>query len=267
MPAIACHDLTRRYGEFTAVSKVNFQVETGEFFAFLGPNGAGKTTILHMLTTLLAPSAGRAQVMGLDVVKDARKVRLRLGMVFQEPALDDRLTARENLHIHAALYGIPRSRAKQAVECALAWASLSDMARRPVRSFSGGMKRRLELCRALMHDPAVLFLDEPTLGLDPQGRLHLWERINDLRERGLTVLMTTHNLEDAERCNRVGIIDHGELIALDTPFELKRQVVGTEACSLEDVFLALTGRQLRDQQATARQKMLGFARKGGEHTR
>src|SRR5699024_4133823 len=220
-----------------------------------------------MLTTMLAPSAGRAEVMGFDVVRNARAVRLRLGMVFQEPALDDRLTARENLGIHAALYGISWAQTRAAVKRALAWASLDEMSRRPVRSFSGGMKRRLELCPALMHEPAVLFLDEPTLGLDPQGRLHLWERIDDLRERGLTVLMTTHNLEDAERCNRVGIIDHGELIALDTPLELKHRVVGSQQCSLEGVFLTLAGRQLRDQQATARQKMLGFARKGGEHTR
>lgn len=267
MFAISCHDLSRRFAEVTAVSGVSFNVEEGEFFAFLGPNGAGKTTTLHMLTTLLRPSAGRAEVMGFDVVKNAQEVRARLGMVFQEPALDDRLTARENLEIHAALYGTPWSRVREEVERALTWASLSDMARRPVRSFSGGMKRRLELCRALMHEPAVLFLDEPTLGLDPQGRRHLWERIDDLRERGLTVLMTTHNLEDAERCNRVGIIDHGELIALGTPPDLKQEVVGHGDCSLEDVFLELTGRQLREDGATPRSRMLRFARKGGEHTR
>lgn len=267
MPAIACHDLSRRFGDVTAVSRVGFSVETGEFFAFLGPNGAGKTTTVHMLTTLLAPSAGRAEVMGFDVVRDARKVRAHIGMVFQEPALDERLTARENLEIHAALYGTSWSKVRQEVDHALAWASLQHLGRRPVRSFSGGMKRRLELCRALMHEPAVLFLDEPTLGLDPQGRQHLWERIDDLRTRGLTVLMTTHNLEDAERCNRVGIIDRGELIALGTPADLKQEVVGDAGTSLEDVFLELTGRQLRDQQATGRARMLSFARKGGEHTR
>lgn len=267
MSVITCHDLSRNFAEVKAVAGVSFSVEAGEFFAFLGPNGAGKSTTVHMLTTLLAPSAGRAEVMGFDVVKNAREVRARIGMVFQEPALDDRLSARENLKIHAALYGTPWSKVRQAVDDALAWASLSDMARRPVRSFSGGMKRRLELCRALMHEPAVLFLDEPTLGLDPQGRQHLWERIDDLRSRGLTVLMTTHNLEDAERCNRVAIIDQGELIALGTPADLKQEVVADAAASLEDVFLELTGRELRDQGATARTRMLNFARKGGEQTR
>ncbi len=267
MPAIACHDLSRNFAKVAVVSGVSFTVEEGEFFAFLGPNGAGKTTTLHMLTTLLRPSAGHAEVMGFDVVKNAREVRARLGMVFQEPALDDRLTARENLKIHAALYGTPWSKVRQEVERALDWASLSDNAGRPVRAFSGGMKRRLELTRALMHEPAVLFLDEPTLGLDPQGRQHLWERIDDLRERGLTVLMTTHTLEDAERCNRVGIIDHGELIALGTPAGLKQEVIGHTDCSLEEVFLELTGRQLRDEGATPRSRMLSFVRKGGEHTR
>lgn len=265
--AIACHDLSRHFAEVAAVSGISLAVEAGEFFALLGPNGAGKTTTVHMLTTLLRPSGGRAEVMGYDVVKNAREVRTQLGMVFQEPALDDRLSARENLDIHAALYGTPRPRVREEVGWALSWASLEGLGRRPVRSFSGGMKRRLELCRALMHDPAVLFLDEPTLGLDPQGRQHLWDRIDDLRERGLTVLMTTHNLEDAERCNRVGVIDHGELIALGTPSDLKQEVTGDPASTLEDVFLELTGRQLRDLNASPRARMLNFARRGGEHTR
>ncbi len=267
MAAIACHELSRSFGEVNAVAGVSFAVQEGEFFAFLGPNGAGKSTTLHMLTTLLRPSGGRAEVMGFDVVRNAREVRACLGMVFQEPALDDRLTAWENLKIHAALYGTPRARSRDEIERALAWASLSDKAKRPVRGFSGGMKRRLELARALMHDPAVVFLDEPTLGLDPQGRRDLWERIDALREGGLSVLMTTHTLEDAERCNRVGIIDHGKLIALGTPAGLKQDVVGHTDCSLEDVFLELTGRQLRDQGATPRARMLRFARKGGEYTR
>ena len=267
MHAIACHALERRFGATTAVAGLDFTVECGEFFALLGPNGAGKSTTLHMLTTLLRPSTGSAEVMGLDIANNARAVRRRLGMVFQDPALDGRLTASENLEIHAALYGIPGRETKAAIAHALDWAALAEHARQPVRAFSGGMKRRLELCRALMHDPAVLFLDEPTLGLDPQGRLHLWERIAALRERGLTVLMTTHNLEEAEHCNRVGIIDHGKLIALGTPRELKQHTVQSEEASLEDVFLALTGRQLRDQAATPRERIKGFARRGGEHTR
>lgn len=267
MPAIVCRGLTRRFGAFTAVDGLDLEVAAGEFFALLGPNGAGKSTTLHMLTTMLVPSAGRADVMGCDIVREARAVRLRLGMVFQEPALDGRLTAHENLVIHAALYGLPWRQTRQRVQRALEWAALGDKARQPVQSFSGGMKRRLELCRALMHEPDVLFLDEPTLGLDPQGRLHLWQRIDDLRERGLTVLMTTHNLEEAERCNRVGIIDHGQLIALGAPARLKQDVVGAADCSLEDVFLQLTGRQLRDQGATPRERMKSYARRGGEHAR
>lgn len=267
MSAIVCQQLTRTYAGVTAVAGLNLDVAEGEFFAVLGPNGAGKTTTLHMLTTLLRPTSGQATVMGHDVVREAREVRAHLGVVFQEPAVDDRLTARENLEIHAALYGIPRRRTRQEIDHALDWSALTKVARRTVRSFSGGMKRRLELARALLHEPSVLFLDEPTVGLDPQGRRDLWDRIEDLRERGLTVLMTTHNLEEAERCNRVGIIDHGELIALGEPVKLKLEVVGRADCTLEDVFLALTGRELRDQGATPQSRMMSFARRGGEHTR
>lgn len=267
MPAIACQQLSRTYAGVVAVAGLNLEVAEGEFFALLGPNGAGKTTTLHMLTTLLRPSSGQATVMGYDVVREAREVRAHLGVVFQEAALDDRLTARENLAIHAALYGIPRRETRQKIDKALDWSALGTVGKRPVRSFSGGMKRRLELVRALLHEPSVLFLDEPTVGLDPQGRRDLWERIEDLRKKGLTVLMTTHHLEEAERCNRVGIIDHGELIALGEPAQLKREVVGQADCNLEDVFLALTGRELRDQDATPRARMMRFARRGGEHTR
>jgi ABC-2 type transport system ATP-binding protein len=267
MVAIECQELERRFGEVVAVDNVSFTVEAGELFALLGPNGAGKTTTLHMLTTLLKPTSGYARVLGFDVAQQNREVRSVLGMVFQEPALDDRLTAWENLEIHAALYGIPRGDVKAKVRAALEWATLSDVGRRVVRTFSGGMKRRLELARALMHDPKVLFLDEPTLGLDPQGRRHLWERIAALRAEGLTVFMTTHYLMEAESCDRVGIIDGGHLIALGTPAELKRQVVGTAEGSLEDVFIELTGRKLRDEEATPRSRLLSFARRGGEHTR
>jgi ABC-2 type transport system ATP-binding protein len=266
-PAIVARDLGRRYGNVVAVDSLSFEVASGEFFALLGPNGAGKTTTLHMLTTLVRPSQGRASVAGHDVVNEAAAVRRNLGMVFQDPALDDRLTARENLEIHAVLYDIPRQERGRAIEHALEWASLEEVGGRRVRSFSGGMKRRLELARALMHGPRVLFLDEPTIGLDPQGRRHLWERIAALRTEGMTVLMTTHNLPEAQACDRVGIIDHGKLVAIGAPNELIRDHGGREDADLEDVFIALTGHQLRDEAATARDLMLGFAQRGGEHTR
>jgi ABC-2 type transport system ATP-binding protein len=266
-PAIVVTDLSRRYGEAVAVAGLSFQVLQGEFFALLGPNGAGKSTTIHMLTTILPPTSGSATVMGYDVVRQAYDVRRQLGMVFQDPALDDRLTARENLEIHAVLYGVARRSRRDAIEGALEWAALSEVGDRRVRSFSGGMKRRLELARALMHGPKVLFLDEPTIGLDPQGRRHLWERIAALRAGGMTVLMTTHNLPEADACDRVGIIDAGRMVAIGAPAELKREHGGIDEADLEDVFIALTGKQLRDEAATARDLMMGFAKRGGEHTR
>ena len=266
-PAISAVALGRRYGEIVAVDAVSFEIAAGEFFALLGPNGAGKTTTLHMLTTLVRPTSGSASVLGFDVVRQAADVRRTLGMVFQDPALDDRLTARENLHIHAVLYGVKRHDRRQAVERALAWGSLQDAGDRMVRTFSGGMKRRLELARALMHSPSVLFLDEPTIGLDPQGRRHLWERIAALREGGMTVLMSTHNLPEASACDRVGIIDAGRLVAIGAPQDLVDQHSPSPGGDLEDVFIALTGKQLRDEVATARDRMVSFASRGGEHTR
>lgn len=246
---------------------MSFSVLPGEFFALLGPNGAGKTTTLQMLGTLLRPSSGQARVFGEDTVRRSAEVRSMLGMVFQEPALDDRLTARENLDIHAALYRIHGEERRERARDALEWGALAEAGDRTLRTFSGGMKRRLELARALMHRPRLLFLDEPTLGLDPQGRRHLWERIERLRGQGLTVFMTTHYLHEAEACDRIGIIDHGTLVALGTPTELKEQVgLGSEG-NLEDVFIELTGRQLRDEEAGPRARMLGFAKRGGEHTR
>ncbi|WP_119313989.1 ABC transporter ATP-binding protein [Calidithermus terrae] len=267
MSAVECHDLSRRFGEAVAVDALSLAVEAGELFALLGPNGAGKSTAVHMLTTVLPPSSGWARVAGFDVVRQAAAVRESIGLVFQEPALDERLTARENLEIHGVLYGLRGPRLKEAIAQALEWASLAEAARRPVRAFSGGMKRRLELARALMHTPQVLFLDEPTLGLDPQGRRHLWERVATLRGQGLTVFMTTHYLQEAEACDRVGILDQGRLIAEGTPAALKLKVLGKAEGSLEEVFLELTGRRLRDEEARPRDRLLGFARRGGEHTR
>ncbi|MBO8140620.1 MAG: ATP-binding cassette domain-containing protein [Firmicutes bacterium] len=267
MTVIECEALVHLFGTVRAVDEVSFQVQRGELFALLGPNGAGKTTTFNILTTLIKPSAGRARVLGYDVIAQQSEVRAKIGVVFQEPALDDRLTAWENLEFHAVLYRIPRSEMRRRIDQALAWAGLDRSAHRAVRTFSGGMKRRLELARALMHAPRVLFLDEPTLGLDPQGRRHLWDRITGLRREGLTVFMTTHYLEEAESSDRVGIIDAGKLVAIGEPHVLKDRVLGTTECSLEDVFLELTGRQLRDDSATPRDRLLGFARRGGEMTR
>ena len=264
---IACRDLERRFGDVVAVKGLTLTVEEGEFFALLGPNGAGKSTTLHMLTTVLPPSGGRAAVAGYDVARDPRGVRGAIGMVFQEPALDARLTGRENLDIHAALYAIPRKASRTRVADALSWGSLEEAGDRPVQTYSGGMKRRLELARALMHEPQVLFLDEPTLGLDPQGRHHLWDSIGRLRGRGLTVVMTTHNLAEAEACDRVGVMDEGELRALGTPATLREQAGLESDATLEDVFLSLTGRALRDEGADPRDRLLAFAKQGGEHTR
>lgn len=267
MGVIECENLSHRYGDLVALADVTFRVQKGELFALLGPNGAGKSTTANILITLLKPTAGRARVLGYDVVKQARDVRAAIGVVFQEPALDDRLSAWENLDIHAALYGIPKAEVKQRIEHALSWAGLTEAAARAVRTFSGGMKRRLELARGLMHEPQVLFLDEPTVGLDPQARRHLWERITGLQGQGLTVFMTTHYLEEAESSDTVAIIDHGRVVGIGAPSELKQEVLGTTQCSLEDVFLELTGRQLRDDAATPRDRLLGFARRGGEGTR
>ena len=250
-----------------AVNEMSLQVGSGELFGLLGPNGAGKTTLHRMLTTTLLPTAGTARVGGCDVVREAPRVRDLIGVVFQEPALDDRLTARQNLELHAVLYRIHPHWLPSRVREALAWAELAGDADRPVRTFSGGMKRRLELARALMHRPYVLFLDEPTAGLDPQGRRRLWDQVAGLREGGLTVFLSTHNMVEAEGCDRVAIIDHGRLLAVGSPAELKVLVTQRSDATLEEVFLELTGRGLRDEEATARDHLLGFARRGGELTR
>ena len=249
------------------MESVSFKMAEGDFLGILGPNGAGKSTTLNMLTTVLAPSAGEARVAGEDIRRAPERVRAQIGVVFQEPALDERLTARENLRMHAVLYRVPKREVAERVKKALDWAELRSAGDRLVHTFSGGMRRRLELTRALMHDPRLLFLDEPTLALDPQGRRDLWERIDVLRKRGVSVLMATHNLHEAEACDRVGVIDGGRMIEIGTPAELKLRATNCRDASLEDVFVHLTGRQLRDKDATARDKTMGFRRRGGELTR
>jgi len=224
---IEVRDLWKRYGAIEAVKGVTFDVGEGEIFGFLGPNGAGKTTTIKVLATLLLPTAGRITLNGFDVVSQPTDVRKSIGIVFQDPSLDDRLSAEQNLWFHAMLYGVPRSVAAARIDDALQVVELADRRTSQVRTFSGGMKRRLEIARGLLHYPRVLFLDEPTIGLDPQTRNRIWEYVRGLRVReGVTIFMTTHYMEEAEHCDRIGIIDHGELVALDTPGALKRSVGG-----------------------------------------
>lgn len=304
--SIEVRDLVKRYGAITAVDGITFTVERGEFFGFLGPNGAGKTTTISVLCTLARPTTGTVRVAGFDVERMPHEVRQRIGIIFQDPSLDTQLTAWENLALHARVYGVPgtlwRPRATELLKMVELW----DRRYSLVRTFSGGMKRRLEIVRGLLHSPEILFLDEPTLGLDPQTRRQIWAYLTELRRQiGVTLFLTTHYLEEAEQCDRVAIIDHGRIIALDAPERLKARVgrdiillstadntraaqeleqrfglapmvvdgvvrieaergdelipqlvqhltvaiksVSLRRPSLDDVFLALTGRQMRDE--------------------
>jgi ABC-2 type transport system ATP-binding protein len=226
-PVIEVQQLVKKFGAFTAVAGIDFTVEEGEFFGFLGPNGAGKSTTINILATLLPPTAGRALLAGFDVVRQPTQVRQSIGMVFQDPSLDDRLTAEENLRFHAMLYQVPRRVRAERTERVLDIVGLTDRRHSLVRTFSGGMRRRLEIARGLLHYPKVLFLDEPTVGLDPQTRNAIWDHIRRLRQQiGITVFMTTHYLDEAENCARIAIIDHGKIQALDSPAALKRRVGG-----------------------------------------
>jgi ABC-2 type transport system ATP-binding protein len=228
MPSvIEVQELVKKFGDFTAVAGIDFEVREGEFFGFLGPNGAGKTTTINILATLLRPTAGRALLAGFDVVGQPNQVRQAIGMVFQDPSLDDRLTAEENLRFHAMLYRVPRTERAGRIDQVLEIVGLADRRGALVRTFSGGMKRRLEIARGLLHHPRVLFLDEPTAGLDPQTRNAIWDHIRRLRDQvGITVFMTTHYLDEAENCGRIAIIDHGKIQALDSPQALKRRIGG-----------------------------------------
>jgi ABC-2 type transport system ATP-binding protein len=224
-PAVTVDGLTKRFGEIEAVAGVTFDVGAGEIFAFLGPNGAGKSTTIKMLCTLLRPTAGRATVAGHDVARDPRAARASIGLVFQDRTLDEQLTAEENLAFHGALYGIPRREMAQRSDRVLRTVGLHDRRSDKVSTFSGGMARRLEIARGLMHAPAVLFLDEPTIGLDPQTRAKIWEDVRRLRdEEGVTVFMTTHYMDEAEYADRIAIIDRGRIVAMGSPAELKATV-------------------------------------------
>lgn len=219
---IEVRNLVKKYGDFTAVKGISFNVEAGEVFGFLGPNGAGKTTTINILCVLLKPTSGTALVKGFDIAKEPMKVREALGLVFQDSSLDLQLTARENLQIHGELYGVPESLLKKRIVEVLSMVELTEWTDRLVRTYSGGMRRRLEIARGLLHHPQVLFLDEPTLGLDPQTRSHIWQYILRLhQEERVTVFLTTHYMDEAENCDRIAIIDHGEIVAMDTPTRLK----------------------------------------------
>ena len=317
--------LVRRFDEFEAVRGVSFEVGEGELFGFLGPNGAGKTTTINMLVTVLRPSAGQARVAGYSVREDPRRVRESIGIVFQDTTLDDSLTGWENLRFHADVYDIPMKVFGERAEEVLQTVELENRRDDLVRNYSGGMKRRLEIARGLLHYPKVLFLDEPTLGLDPQSRVTLWDYIREIQQREkITVFLTTHYMAEAEYCGRIAIIDNGEIVALDTPMRLKESVGGDVVTlttsdnlkasveleelslqpriedgtirfeapegartvahvfrkltpdiqsvdlhkpSLEDVFIKLTGREIRDDAASEADKMRSQMRSGGMMSR
>ncbi len=227
-PAIETFNLTRRFGDIVAVDNINIQVNNGELFGLLGPNGAGKTTLINMLSTMVTPSNGSAKVWGADITKNSSLVRKNIGMVFQGTTLDDKLTGKENLDLHGRLYGLPKQLRKQRIADVLELVELDDKADVIVKTYSGGMMRRLEIARGLMHHPKVLFLDEPTLGLDPQTRNHIWDYIRQLnKEKNVTIMLTTHYMEEADHlCNRIAIIDFGQVKALDTPENLKNALGG-----------------------------------------
>jgi ABC-2 type transport system ATP-binding protein len=229
---IAVENLTKRFGNLVAVNNISFQVASGEIFGFLGPNGAGKTTTINILCTLTKPTSGKATVNGFDVVRQQSQVRQSIGLVFQDPSLDERLTGLQNLYFHALVYNVPAPVRNQRIEQVLRMIELWDKRNSMVRTYSGGMKRRLELARGLLHYPTVLFLDEPTLGLDPQTRNRLWEYIFELKKReGTTIFLTTHYMDEADKADRIAIMDYGQIVAMDTPTRLK-QVVGKDIISV-----------------------------------
>jgi ABC-2 type transport system ATP-binding protein len=263
---IKVQNLVKRFGELTAVDDVSFEVRRGEVFAFLGPNGAGKTTTIKMLTTLLRPTSGRVELDGLDPAAERDEVRKRFGVVFQDPSLDQDLTAWENMEIHGVLYGVPRKVRRERAEELLKLFELWERRAALVKTFSGGMRRRLEIARGLLHTPKVLFLDEPTLGLDPQSRNQMWTHVKKLNETDqVTVFLTTHYMDEAERvADRISVIDHGRIVATGSPQELKGQ---TNTDSLEGAFLALTGTTIRDETAGSADQMRQMARMWGGRQR
>jgi ABC-2 type transport system ATP-binding protein len=256
---ISVQNLSKTFGELRAVADVSFEIAAGEIFAFLGPNGAGKTTTIQMLTTLLKPTTGKILIDGLDPTAVPLEVRKRFGIVFQDPSVDSELTAYENMDLHGVLYHVPRRVRAERIETLLKMFELWDRRGSQLKTFSGGMRRRLEIARGLLHTPKILFLDEPTLGLDPQSRNQLWTHVKNLNQsERVTVFLTTHYMDEAERmAQRVAIIDHGKIVAQGTSQELKTQ---TNATSLEGAFLALTGTTIRDERADAADQMRQMGR-------
>ncbi|HEX9232790.1 MAG TPA: ATP-binding cassette domain-containing protein [Candidatus Acidoferrum sp.] len=256
---IRVQNLVRRFGDFTAVNNISLEVPKGEIFAFLGPNGAGKTTTIKMLTTLLPPTSGSLELNGLDPARQQNQVRQQFGIVFQDPSLDQDLTAAENLELHGVLYHVPKKVRRERSEMLLELFELWDRRDTLVKQFSGGMKRRLEIARGFLHTPRILFLDEPTLGLDPQSRNQLWTHVKHLNEtEQVTVFLTTHYMEEADRvAHRIAVIDHGRIVAMGTSQELKERT-GKE--SLEEAFLALTGTSIRDESANSADQLRQMAR-------
>src|SRR5580658_6366120 len=256
---IRARHLVKTFGSFRAVDDISFEVAEGEIFAFLGPNGAGKTTTIKMLTTLLKPTSGRIELDGLDPQLRQNEARKRFGIVFQDPSLDGDLTAWENMELHGVLYHVPHKLRRQRTEELLKLFELWERRKDQVKKFSGGMKRRLEIARGFLHTPKILFLDEPTLGLDPQSRNQLWAHVKKVNEaERVTVFLTTHYMDEADRvAHRIGVIDHGKLVAQGTPEAIKQQ---TGTASLEEAFLALTGSTIREESAGSADQMRQFAR-------
>lgn len=240
-------NLTKKFNGFTAVDNVSFEVKKGEIFAFLGPNGAGKTTTIRMLTTLLRPTAGKIKINGYDPEKDQDKVRCSFGIVFQDPSLDEELTAYENMELHGVLYKLPKEIRKERIEELLKFVELWERRNSLVKTYSGGMRRRLEIARGFIHHPQILFLDEPTIGLDPQTRNHIWTYIQNLNKtEKITVFMTTQYIEEAEKvADCVAVIDDGKIVANGTPAEIKKK---TKTKTLEEAFLSVTGHGIRDEE-------------------
>ncbi|MHB8336424.1 MAG: ABC transporter ATP-binding protein [Ignavibacteriaceae bacterium] len=251
---IKAKNLTKKFGEFIAVDNISFNVEKAEIFGFLGPNGAGKSTTIKMLTTLLHPTSGEIEINGINPALHQDKVRESFGIVFQDPSLDEELTAYENMNFHAVLYKVPSDVRKSRIEELLNFVELWDKRNEFVKNYSGGMKRRLEIARGFLHHPKIIFLDEPTLGLDPQTRNYMWNYINDLNKKEqTTVFFTTHYMEEADRvADRIAIIDHGKIVASGTPEQLKAQ---TGKDNLEDAFLELTGSKIREEEASGLDRM------------
>jgi len=249
MGSIEINKLVKKFDKFTAVNSISFSVGEGELFGLLGPNGAGKSTTIYMLTTLIPPSGGKATVNGFDIVTDADKVRRSIGIVFQDPTVDIRLSGFDNLDIHGRIYGmVDGQKRRERINEVLELVELTDWKDKMVKTFSGGMRRRLELARGLLHTPEVLFLDEPTIGLDPQTRRHIWSYIEKLKKQGITIMLTTHYLEEADYlCDRVAIMDKGEIKVMGTPKELKSKVGGN--------VISVSSREP--------QKLLGILKAGG----